>query len=300
MFGSSIKLRVFLMVLAICGSASFAQTAQVAPAPGTARVVRDGNVLRPPKDAANDQPLPGKLLNALTPEEQAAGWKLLFDGRQLIGLRGWQKPNPLQAGWKIERGALVLPKEIRSSGKMTGGDLATTTAYDDFELSFEWKISVSGNSGILYFARGGLGQKPAGFEFQLIDDVHHPDGLKGGPLRQTGALYGILPAPKVGEKNLHEPGQWNEGRLVVQGEHVEHWINGAKVLAYDLGPELLQAAQAAKVRLPPGFERKARSPVIFLDQGEEVAFRSLKIRSLAPGTAAIRSGSVPPTPTPPQ
>src|SRR5687768_5864605 len=115
MFGSSLKLRLLLMVLAICGSASFAQ----APA----RVVRQGDGLRPPTDAANDQPLPGKLLNALTPEEQAAGWRLLFDGKQLIGLRGWQKPNALQAGWKIERGALVLPKEIRSSGKMTGGDL---------------------------------------------------------------------------------------------------------------------------------------------------------------------------------
>ena len=141
---------------------------------------------------------------------------------------------------------------------------------------------MSGNSGVLYFARGGLGQKPSGLEFQLIDDVHHPDGLKGGPIRQTGALYGILPAPKVDEKNLNEPGQWNEGRLLVQGQHVEHWINGAKVLGYDLGPDLLKAALAAKVRLPPGFERKVKSPVIFLDQGEEIAFRSLKIRPLAP------------------
>ena len=152
-------------------------------------------------------------------------------------------------------------------------------------------MSVSGNSGVLYFARGGLGQKPTGLEFQLIDDVHHPDGLKGGPIRQTGALYGILPAPKVDEKNLREPGQWNEGRLLIQGQHVEHWINGAKVLGYDLGPDLLKAALAAKVRLPPGFERKVKSPVIFLDQGEDIAFRCLKIRPLPP----LASNSSPPT-----
>jgi len=264
-----VKVRAFLCVAALSAGTAFSQKA-----------VRDGDLLRPPKEAANDEPAEGRLLNALTPEETAAGWKLLFDGKALTGFRGLQKPNALQAGWKIDRGALFLPKEIRQSGKTTGGDLVTLVALEDFEFSFEWKISVSGNSGVLYFARGaGVGGKPSGFEFQVIDDTHHPDGLKGGPIRQSGSLYGILP-PGSEAKKLNEPGQWNEGRIVVQGPHVEHWINGAKVLEFELGPELLKAVAAAKLRVPPGFERKVKSPVLLLDQGEEVAYRNLKIRAL--------------------
>jgi len=279
--------RVALCALLVSSLPAFPQNAT--PPPGEPKVVRDGDLLRRPKEATNDEAREGTLLNALTPEETAAGWRLLFDGTKLTGFRGLQKPNALQAGWKIDRGALVLPKEIRQSGKMTGGDLVALAAFDDFEFSFEWKVQVSSNSGVLYFARGAaIGQKPSGFEFQIIDDMHHPDGLKGGPVRQTGALYGILP-PSAEEKKLNEPGQWNEGRIVVQGQHVEHWINGAKVLEFELGPELLKAVSAAKVRVPPQFERKVKSPVMLLDQGEEIAFRNMKIRQLT----ATRTDSSP-------
>ncbi|MES2570164.1 MAG: DUF1080 domain-containing protein, partial [Verrucomicrobiota bacterium] len=124
------------------------------------------------------------------------------------------------------------------------------------------------------------GQKPTGHEFQLIDDVRNPDGLKGGPLKRTGALYGILPPGE--NKELHDA-KWNEGRLVVQGNHIEHWINGEKVLEYDLeSPALQKAMSASQAKLPLGFGRKLKAPIMLLDQGEDVAFRNLKIRQISP------------------
>jgi hypothetical protein len=221
--------------------------------------------------------------NYLTPEEQAAGWKLLFDGKNVLGLRGVQKPDFLSAGWKVEDGTLVLPKTIDQSGKVTGGDLVTVTQYADFEFSFEWRLAVSGASGILYGARAGLGPKPSGYEFQIIDDFHNPDGLKGGPVRRTGALYSLLPPGE--NKKINESG-WNSGAIVVKGNHAEHWVNGEKVLEYDFGgPALLQAIRAGGVRGATGFGQKVAGPIVLLDKGEEIAFRSLRIRSLVPPTA---------------
>jgi hypothetical protein len=209
---------------------------------------------------------------------------LLFDGKTVTGLRGLQKPDFLKAGWKIEEGALVLTKTIEQSGKPTGGDLIVPQQLSDFEFRWEWKLQVSGDSGVLYNARANLGQKPTGCEFQLIDDTRHPDGLKGGPIKRTGALYGVLPA---GESTKINPTGWNEGRVRVTGNHVEHWVNGQKVLEYDFGsPALAQAVRASGGRLPATFGTKVRSPLVLLDQGEEVAFRSLKLRVLAPTAGA--------------
>jgi hypothetical protein len=206
-------------------------------------------------------------------------WKIIFDGKNLQGLRGVQKADFLKAGWKIIDGSLVLTKSVKDSGKQTGGDLATLEAFLDFEFSFEWKNPVSGNSGILYFNRAGLGQRPSGHEFQIIDDVRHPDGLKGGPPRRTGSLYAILPpnAPP----DLRD-GDWNEGRIVVQGEMVQHWINGANVLEYRLGQDLAKTAASAGVKVPLGFGSKVKSPVLILDQGEEISYRNIRFRPLPP------------------
>ena len=218
--------------------------------------------------------------NVLTPAEQAAGWKLLFDGKNAAGFRGLKNPDFLKAGWKIEEGALTLPKEVKQMGKSTGGDIATAEAFTDFEFRFEWRTGVAGNSGVLYFAHAGYMQKATGHEYQMIDDTHHPDGLKGGPIKRTGALYGIL-APGEG-KEFHMPPQWNESRIVVEGNHAEHWLNGAKVLEYTLGsPELQRAVMASRARVAPGFGTKVKGPLVLLDEGDEVAFRNLKVRVIA-------------------
>lgn len=222
--------------------------------------------------------------NKLTAEETKQGWKLLFDGKSLPGLRSLKGTDPLKNGWKIDRGQLVLPKDVKNSGKVTGGDLAATVAYDDFEFRFDFRVAASGDSGVLYFVRGGS-QKLAGHEFQLIDDVHNPDGLKGGDLKRTGALYGVLPrlpgtSIRVAQRWNEE--HWNQGILVVQGTHVEHWLNEHKALEYDLGADFTRRVAAAKTKAPFGFGTKVKSPIVLLDQGEEVAFVNLKIRPLPP------------------
>ena len=235
--------------------------------------------------------------NFLSPEEKAGGWKLLFDGRTVPGLRGLQKPDFLKAGWEIKDGTLNLPKSVRQSGDVTGGDLVTSEQYGDFEFTFDFKFVASGAGGILYFARGG-GAKPTGHEYQIIDDVHHPDGLKGGPLRRTGALYSVLPPSE--DKRLHESDQWNSGAIKVEGNHVEHWLNGRKVLEYDCGSAALMAAvRTNKAKVYLGFGQKIKSSLAILDKGEEIAFRDLKIRSLpAPDVAPAAALGSPATPTP--
>jgi hypothetical protein len=220
-----------------------------------------------------------------TPALADPGWTVLFDGKTVNGLRGLQKPDFLKSGWKIENGALTLSKEIKQGGKQTGGDLVTAAFFVDFEFVFEWKNSVSGNSGVVYFART-LGGKVNGHEYQIIDDMRHPDGLKGGPLKRTAALYGILPPAE--NKILADADAWNEGRIVVAGNHVEHWLNGAKVLDYELGSAaLLQAVRASRVKVHPQFGFKIRTSIVLLDEGDEVSFRNLRIRPLtsAPGPA---------------
>jgi len=223
----------------------------------------------------------GEELNTLTSEEQAAGWKLLFDGKTAPGLRGVRNPDFLKAGWKIEDGALVCAKEVKQMGKVTGGDLLTVETFTDFEFSFEWRVGVASNSGVLYFARAGFGQKATGHEYQLIDDTHHPDGLKGGPVKRTGALYGILPPGE--EKKFNMPPQWNGSRIVVLGNRVEHWLNGVKVLEYTAGsPEFQRAVMASRARVAPGFGTKIKAPLVLLDEGDEIAFRNLKVRVTTP------------------
>jgi hypothetical protein len=223
--------------------------------------------------AAQEAPAP----NTLSPEETTAGFKLLFDGTsKLLAFRGVQKSNFLQGGWKIVDGTLSLEKSISQSGRVTGGDLMTAESYTDFEFWFDWKEGVSGNSGVMYFVKSTLGGKPQGSEFQIIDDTHHPEGLKGGPIRRTGALNGVLPP---NDKKTIEVSGWNKGRLVVQGNHVEHWVNDEKVLEYEAGsPAFVQAVKASALKLPATFGAKARSPILLLDQGEEIAFRNLKIK----------------------
>lgn len=247
----------------------------------------------PKKD---DLPPEDPNANKLTDEEAKDGWKLLFDGTKLIGLRGLKNPDPLKSGWTVDRNSLALPKSIKTQDKATGGDLLCAYTFDDFDFRFDFRVAVSADSGIVYFGRAVMGQKPTGHEYQIIDDVHNPDGLKGGEIKRTGSLYGILPRAdgtsiRVGERWNEE--EWNHGRIVVQGKHVEHWLNNQKCLEYDLGPDLLKQAAAQNVKLPAGFGTKMKSPIIILDQGKEVAFRNLKIRPLAPPAATAPAPATP-------
>jgi hypothetical protein len=241
----------------------------------------------------------------LTPEEVTQGWKLLFDGKRLTGMRGLQKADPFSSGWKIQDGELWLPKDVKDMERMTGGDLVTTDFFLDFDFRFEWKMTASAKSGVRYMLVEIFGQVPTGLQYQIIDDVHNSISLKGGRLRRTGALDNIYPVGENAKLRVADPlnrsgDPWNEGRVVVRGTHVEHWLNGDKVLEYELGPQIRRIAMANKMAVPVMYGMKARTRLSVVDQGYEVSFRNLKVLSLAPqaiilppGVGATRPGAVP-------
>ena len=237
--------------------------------------------------------------NTLTTDEVAQGWKLLFDGKRLIGMKGLQKTDPLSAGWKIQDGELNLPKDVKDMERMTGGDLVTLDFFWDFDFRFEFKMSASANSGVRYMLVEIFGQVPVGLEYQIIDDVHNSIGLKGGNLRRTGALDSIYPRRENARLRVGDPlnksgDPWNEGRVVVQGTHVEHWLNGEKVLEYELGPAIRKIAIANKMQVPATYGLKSRTRLSVVDQGYEVSFRNLKVLTLAPQAMVLPGGAVRP------
>ncbi len=242
--------------------------------------------------------------NTLTPDEVAQGWKLLFDGRRLLGMRGLQRTDPLSAGWKVADGALWLPKDVKDMERMTGGDLITMDFFWDFDFRFDFKMTASANTGVRYMLAEAMGQVPMGLEYQLIDDVHNSIGLKGGKLRRTGALDGVFPVGDNARLRSADPlnktgDQWNSGRIVVQGNHVEHWLNGDKVLEFDLGPQIRKNALAYRMKekpkdlmhetLPATYGMKSKTRISILDQGYEVSFRNLKVLPMAPTAVLIPS-----------
>src|SRR5687768_15760275 len=208
--------------------------------------------------------------NTLTAAEKAAGWKLLFNGRSLEGWRGY-KAEAVGEGWKVQDGALVL-----TAAK--AGDIMTAAEFADFELSFEWKISEGGNSGVIY--RVGLGESASyrtGPEYQVLDNVKATDNKLGNHL--AGSLYDMgaeIP------RDLPKPvGEWNQSRLVVRGWKVEHWLNGKKVVDVDLAsPEGKAAIAASKFKAWPKFASLSRGHIAFQEHGNVVSYRSIKIREL--------------------
>ena len=229
--------------------------------------------------------------NALTAAERTAGWKLLFDGKTLTGWQGYNPKLDYAKGWSVVDGML---KNMRANGRPNGagGDIVTTEQFVDFDFRFDWRISRAGNSGIKYFVHerigaagtpmyvGDDGVSAVGHEYQVLDDAEHPDALNG-PIRQAGALYSLF--PPNGAKRLNPVGQFNESRLLVQGTHVEHWLNGAKIVEYELeSPALMKAIAVSKYKDIPKFGTKFRTRLLIQDHGDEVWYRNLRIRPLPP------------------
>jgi len=219
--------------------------------------------------------------NLLTPAEKAAGWKLLFDGKTWNGWRGFRREKMPDEGWTIEDGAI---KHLAGNGEQSkqGGDIITVGKYDNFELQLEWRISPGGNSGIKYLVDEDMvksGYSGLGFEMQVLDDERHPDAKMGKAGNRTAsALYDLIPPQN---KVLHPVGEWNQVRLIVNGNHVEHWLNGAKVLEYELGsPELKALIAESKYKSIPGFGEVKKGHILLQDHGSEVWFRNIKLRDL--------------------
>jgi hypothetical protein len=244
--------------------------------------------------------------NRLTPQEKKEGWILLFDGKTLQGWEDPSKRTPPGNSFAVEDGCLKALK-----GPTYREDLFTLRKFVDFELQFDWRISPKGNSGLKYrvqnrqwvlerpgariedvvaqaYASGkservvGGQEYVVGFEYQCLDDSGHPDGLRGGS-HSTGALYDFI-APS--SHQWKPAGEFNHSRLVVKGSHVEHWLNGVKVVDADLkSPEIGRAAAkrwgaGSKVAEYLTKQPVQECPVSLQNHGDDAWFRNLKIRPL--------------------
>ncbi len=219
-----------------------------------------------------DRGAPATAHNVLTAEEQAAGWRLLFDGTTTTGWKGFRKPAFPAQGWVVEDGTL---KGLGTKG----GDIITTAAFDDFEFQWDWRLSFRGNSGVKYFVdeqRGNSGGA-IGHEYQTIDDDNYT-AMTLNALQKTGAWYDVLPPTKIAARPV---GEWNTSRLVVKGTTVEHWLNGELVLRYDItSPQAAEGIAKSKFKDVVGYADKIRTPILLQDHDTVVWFRNLKIRTL--------------------
>ena len=200
------------------------------------------------------------------------GWIPLFDGSTLNGWRQAQKDTLPDAGWSAQNGEMSF-----DPAKDHGTDIITTRSFSSFELMVDFKVSVGGNSGIKYFL---IPNTSLGCEFQLIDDSAHPDaklGINGN--RKTGALYDIL--PPLSNKPYKGAGIWNTARIVVKGNHVQHWLNGVKILEYERGSDAFkQAITQSKFKTTNGFAEATSSSILLQAHGDKVSFRNIKIKEL--------------------
>lgn len=219
--------------------------------------------------------------NELTAAEKKAGWKLLFDGKTFTGWRGFHK-DTVPEGWIIEDGCI---SRIAAHGQLgqAGGDLITVDQFENFEFTLEWKISPKGNSGIKYLVSETLppkGKSAISFEMQVLDDDGHPDakmGINGN--RKASALYDLIP-PNA-QKQLKPVGEFNQIRLVVKGKHIEHWLNGKKVVEFERESEALKAHIAkSKFKDQPLFGTFSKGHLLLQEHGDKVWYRNIKIRAL--------------------
>ncbi|MBG9374936.1 DUF1080 domain-containing protein [Panacibacter sp. DH6] len=223
------------------------------------------------------------LPNTLTDYEKKNGWKLLFDGTSTQGWRGAYKSTFPQGGWLVKNGTLtVLSSEGKESAN--GGDIVTIDEYSAFDLSFEFKLTPGANSGVKYFVTLSENNSGSaiGLEYQVLDDSLHPDAKLGRDGNRTMAsLYDLITANKQ-KRFIHQPGEWNTGRVVVYpNNHVEHYLNGIKVLEYDRGSQAYKDLVAiSKYKVWPNFGEAKQGHILLQDHGNEVSFRSIKIKTL--------------------
>jgi hypothetical protein len=216
--------------------------------------------------------------NQLTPEQHEQGWRLLFDGKTTAGWRGFKKTDFPSQRWEVQDGSLHL-RPTGTGDSHGAGDIVTTDTFSDFDLRWEWRISPGGNSGVKYFVTEER-EGPIAHEYQVLDDARHPDA-KVGPHRQTAAFYDVL--PPAADKPLRPVGEWNLSRVVVAGNHVEHWLNGRKVLEYELGsPETKAAIAKSKFKDVAGFGTKIPGRILLQDHGDEVWYRNVRILARKP------------------
>jgi hypothetical protein len=210
-------------------------------------------------------------LPQLSKKEKKTGWILLFDGKTSAGWKCFNGSPFPESSWKIENGILTV---VPTDKKL---DIITEAEFSDFELSVDFRISKGANSGIKYFI---LPNTNLGCEFQILDDAEHPDAKLGKDgNRLQGGLYDLItPAPGKKDKPV---GEWNNARIISKGQHVEHWLNGKKVISCERGSEAFNTLVAeSKYKNNKGFASPQKAPILLQDHGDVVSFRNIKIRKL--------------------
>ncbi|MEO1626019.1 MAG: DUF1080 domain-containing protein [Bacteroidota bacterium] len=259
---------LFLLLLAIClGSCNSGSGNEQSSAEET-----------PP---AVETPAPTPVLNSLSEAEKADGWQLLFDGKTTTGWHTYRKDS-IGSSWKVVDGALMLDAQKQDDGSwraQDGGDIVTADEYENFELQLEWKINPCGNSGIFFNVVESDAYDYAfltGPEMQVLDNSCHPDAKI--QTHRAGDLYDMI---ACSEETVKTAGEWNTVRLVVNQGKAEHWLNGQKVVSYEMWTDQWnQMVADSKFASMPDFGKARKGRIALQDHSDPVWYRNIKIRKL--------------------
>lgn len=222
-------------------------------------------------------------INTLSEQEKAQGFKMLFNGKDFTGWRAVHGTEMPKQHWSVVDGTI---KVSPSDGSETGNDIVTTEQYGAFELTFEFKLSDSANSGVKYFVNEAFdsgGKSGIGLEYQVLDDEKHPDAKLGAVGNRTMAsLYDLIPSYKLDKRFQKKIGDWNRGRVVALPNNIiQHWLNGFKVLEYERKSNIFNALVArSKYEKYQGFGAGDKGNILLQDHGNNVSFKNVKIREL--------------------
>lgn len=257
----------YLLLMALVPFFTFASNSKVSGM--NAEKVNSSDLV--PADNQND--------NTLTPKEQKEGWKLLWDGQTLSGWVSNRDGVVPQKGWTIKDNELI----VDFGDNKGGGDLVTEKEFKNFILDVDFKLTPGANSGIKYFiqpGKDGKGFSNVGCEYQVLDDVLHPDAKLGiNGCRTLASLYDLIPADKA--KPFNGVNQWNHARIEVRGEKVAHYLNGKKVVEYVRGtPEWKAVVATSKFNKVKDFGENATGHLLLQEHGNEVHYKNIKVKEL--------------------
>jgi Domain of Unknown Function (DUF1080) len=237
----------------------------------------------------DDCPVVNLLLNNLSEQEKAQGFKLLFNGKDFTGFRAVHGDKMPEKRWNVNNGMIEISP---SDGSETGNDIVTTEQYGAFELVFDFKLTDGANSGVKYFVNEEFesgGKSGIGLEFQVLDDEKHPDAKLGAAGNRTlASLYDLIPSYKIDKdfkmdkRFIRKIGEWNQGRVVALPNNIiQHWLNGFKVVEYERKSNIFDALVArSKYEKYKGFGAGDKGNILIQDHGNNVFYKNVKIREL--------------------